>query len=141
MGLKNSSITDKDYINVTAAIIRKGEEVLITKRAQNQPFPGKWEFPGGKIDLDETLENCLTRELLEELGIKIRVEEPFLVYEYDYNRPDGKRHRIFSFWCRILEGEPSLRVHDSATWVRMKDLLGFDFIEADKQLVDLLLKN
>ncbi len=107
-----SNLASENYINVTAAIIRRGKEVLITKRGQDQPYPGRWEFPGGKIEPGEKAEDCLVREILEELGVKIQVEESFFIYEHDYNRPDGKKHRFFSFWCKILEGEPSLRVHD-----------------------------
>lgn len=130
---------DENYINVTAAIIRKGREILITKRSQNQSHPGKWEFPGGKIEPGEKAEDCLTREILEELGIRIQIEGLALVYEYEYNQPDGKKHRFFSFWCTILEGEPSLNVHDNLAWVPVGDLPNFDFIEADKQLVHFLL--
>lgn len=52
-----------DYIDVTAAIIRRGEEILITERGRNQSHPGKWEFPGGKIEPGETPKECLEREL------------------------------------------------------------------------------
>lgn len=132
----------KDYISVTAAIIRRGEEVLIAQRSQDQSsHPRKWEFPGGKIEPGEQAEDCLKRELLEELGIQVQIEALFIVYKHDYNRPDGKRHRFFSFWCEIVEGEPSLKVHDDLAWVRIEDLPSFDIIEADKQLVSALLTN
>lgn len=139
MGRKPAHTVDDGYINVTAAIIRRGEEILIAKRGRDQSHPGKWEFPGGKMEPGETTEDCLKRELFEELGVKIQVEELCLVFNYNYNRPDGKKHRFFSFWCKILEGEPSLRVHDSCDWVQIEDLPNFDIIEADKQLVEKLL--
>lgn len=132
---------DKDYIYVTCGIIRRGEKILIAERGKDQSHPGKWEFPGGKVEPGERAEDCLRRELFEELGIQVQIETPFLVYEYDYNRPDGKKHRFFSFWCIILEGEPCLKVHDSYTWIRVEDLPSFDIIEADKQLVSALLAN
>lgn len=131
----------ENYINVSCAIIRRGEEILITERGKDKSHPGKWEFPGGKIEPGEQAEDCLKREILEELGIEIQAEESFLVYEYDYNRHDGKKHRFFSFLCIILKGEPCLRVHDSLEWVRIEDLPKFDIIEADRQLVRAILAN
>jgi len=133
---------NEDYINVTAAIIPRGEEVLIAQRSRDQSsHPRKWEFPGGKVEPSETVEDCLRREVLEELGLQVQIERPFLVYEHDYKRPDGKKHRFHSFWCAIVEGEPSLKVHDSLAWARIEYLPKFDFIEADKQLVEALLEN
>ncbi|MCH8741545.1 8-oxo-dGTP diphosphatase MutT [Patescibacteria group bacterium] len=132
---------DRDYINVTAAIIQEGQNILIVRRAQNQSHAGKWEFPGGKIDPGETAEDCLRRELLEELGIRVQEVQSFIVFEYDYHRSDRKKHRFFSFWCMILEGILSLRVHDSLEWVKIEDLSKFDIIEADRQLVKALLEN
>jgi len=60
-------------ITVTAAIIRKGDTVLLTRRKQGQRMAGYWEFPGGKLEEGETLQACLEREILEELGWKIQV--------------------------------------------------------------------
>jgi len=131
----------KDYVDVTCAIIKEGEKVLVARRAQDKSFPGKWEFPGGKVEPDETVEDCLRREVLEELGLQVQIERPFLVYEWDYHRLDEKKHRFHSFLCAIVEGEPSLRVYDSLVWARIEDLPNFDFIEADKQLVAALLEN
>jgi len=132
-------MTDEGYINVTAAIIKEGQKILIVRRAHNKPHPGKWEFAGGKIDPGEIVEDCLRREVLEELGLQVQIERPFLVYEWDYHRSDEKKHRFHSFLCTIVEGEPSLKVHDKLVWARIEDLPKFDFIEADRQLVAALL--
>jgi len=134
--------SEKDYINVTVAIIKEGNKFLIAKRNKNQIFKGwaeKWEFPGGKIEPNEKIEDCLRREISEELGLKIKIEESYLVYEHDYNRTDGKKYRFFSFWCKILEGKPFLTVHDEVTWVKLEELPGFDFVKADEKLVNKLL--
>ncbi|MDP3991024.1 MAG: (deoxy)nucleoside triphosphate pyrophosphohydrolase [Candidatus Nealsonbacteria bacterium] len=127
------------YLDIAVAIIQNGEHVLIAQRSQYQSHPGKWEFPGGKVEPSEALEDCLKRELLEELEIKIRVGERFLVFEHNYEPLDKKIHRFFSFWCEILEGKPLLKEHQNLAWVRIEELSNYDFIEADIQLVEILL--
>ena len=131
---------DESYINVAVAIIRQEGKVLIARRAPKESYPGKWEFPGGKLEEKETPEEALTREVREELGMSVRVGERILMFEHDYGRPDHKKHRFFAFWCQVLEGEPSLTVHDEYVLVRVENLSQYDFVEADKQLVDVLLK-
>jgi len=64
-----------ERIRVTAGIIINNDKVLITRRAPNENFAGGWEFPGGKIEADETPEECLARELKEELNITVSVED------------------------------------------------------------------
>src|SRR5882672_9594455 len=90
-------------ISVVAAIIRREGEILVTRRFDNVHLPGLWEFPGGKVEADETLEVALQREIREELGIEIRVDEAFFRIDHDY---PTKSIRLHFFNCAILEGEP-----------------------------------
>ena len=128
----------ENCIDVTAGLIAKDNKLLITRRVLPASFSGKWEFPGGKIEPKETPEECLKRELLEELSIEVDIGKLLLVWEHDYGRKDGKQYRFFAFSCLITKGEPRLSVHDKMAWVRKEELSHFDFIEADKRLVETL---
>mgnify|MGYP001590687784 CR=1 FL=1 len=129
---------DENYIDEVDAVKRREERVLIARRASGQSHAGKWEFPGGKSEEGETFEGSLAREIAEEFGMKIQVGERILEFEYDYERPDGKKHRFFAFWCHVLVGEPFLTVHDEYAWVKVGELPNYDFIEADRQLIKFL---
>ncbi len=141
MKTKESHTPDENYIDVTAAVITQDDKVLITRRAPGKILAGKWEFPGGKIEQDETIEECLTREISEELAIDIQIQKPFFEFEYDYSRSDGKKHRFFSFLCDVpIKNELKLTAHDKVAWVTIDELSDFDFVEADLQLVDKIVK-
>ena len=119
-------------VNVVAAIIRRTGKILITQRFDNVHLPGMWEFPGGKVEAGETLEVALQREILEELGIKIRVEDDFFRIDHDY---PTKSIRLHFFNCTILEGEPQpLEVAD-LRWVEPEQLDDFQFPPADAELI------
>ena len=66
-------------IEVVAAIIRRDSQMLITRRFKDVHLPGLWEFPGGKVEPNESLQAALEREILEELGVKVRIEDEFHV--------------------------------------------------------------
>ena len=130
--------SDENYIDVVVAVIRKENVVLIARRGPNQSFPGKWEFPGGHVDEGETHQESLTREITEELGMRIQVGDSILEFEHDYGRPDRRKHRFFAFWCQVLEGEPSITVHDECVWAKVEELQNYNLIEADRQLIKFL---
>ena len=91
-------------------------------------LPLKWEFPGGKIDQGETQEECLRRELVEELGICVRVEQQLAVSEHQYPTFAVTLH---PFICTIESGEIVLHEHSAATWLSPSDLHTLDWAEAD----------
>jgi len=118
-------------IVVTAAIIAREGKFLIAQRAN-----GDWEFPGGKVEAGETLEECLAREILEELELQIAVSRPFLVVEHAY--PD-KRIHLHSFLCTLLGGEAVANDHVRFAWVAPVEFPGFSFAAADVPIVRKLL--
>jgi len=106
--------------------------VLVTQRSALMPLPLKWEFPGGKIEENETAEECLIREIKEELNIKIEITGSLSPNDYQY--PD-KLIRLIPFICRQKDGEIVLKEHTDYKWLGVKDLLGLDWAEADVPIV------
>jgi mutator protein MutT len=121
-----------EKLNVVAAIIRRGGKILITQRFDKAHLGGMWEFPGGKVEAGETLKAALRREIQEELGIKIQVEDEYLRTEHDY---PAKSIRLHFFNCTILEGEPQLLDVADLRWVEPAQLSDFQFPPADAELI------
>jgi len=119
-------------IDVVAAIIRRGGQILITQRFDHVHLPGLWEFPGGKVEGGESLQAALEREIMEELGVKIRVHDEFFTVEHDY---PTKSVRLHFFNCSIIEGEPQHIEVADMRWVHPQDLGQFDFPPADAELI------
>ena len=119
-------------ITVVAAIIRRTNKILITRRFDDVHLPGYWEFPGGKVEANESLESALEREIREELGVKIRVEDEFFTTEHAY---PSRTVRLHFFNCSVRDGEPTpLEVAD-LRWVEPGELHQFQFPPADEQLI------
>jgi 8-oxo-dGTP diphosphatase len=100
---------------VTAAILMKDGKVLIAQRAEDQKLGGKWEFPGGKVEFGETPEECLKREIKEELGIDIEVNEFFAESIYQY---DTGAIKLLAYKVQWLDGEYELTEHSQIEWVK-----------------------
>ena len=125
-------------INVAAAIIHRGNrEFLCTQRGYGE-YEGWWEFPGGKIEPGESPEAALRREIMEELGVEIAVGELLCTVEYDY---PAFHLRMHCFMCRIAGGEIDLREHKSARWLTAETLDSVEWLPADVEVVDKLLKD
>jgi mutator protein MutT len=122
-------------IDVVAAIIRNDGKILITKRHDNVHMANLWEFPGGKVEADESLEGALQREILEEVGIKIRVDSEFLIIDHDY---PSKSVRLHFFNCSVLEGAPRPLDVADLRWVKPADLDDYEFPPADGELISKL---
>lgn len=114
---------------VVAAVIERAGLILICRRREDQPHPGKWEFPGGKVEPGETLEQALVRELDEELGIRAVPGPEIARYEFAY---PGKRPILLVFFAVAeFSGDLSNRVFETIAWASRRDLSGYDFLEGD----------
>jgi len=118
---------------VVAALIVRGEELLICQRAQDQPMPLKWEFPGGKIEPGEEERAALRRELEEELGISAVIEDKVTSIQHHYKR--GGAVELHFYRVKEYAGEMENRIFEQILWVDRRDLLRFDFLEADQGLI------
>jgi len=98
---------------------------------------GKWEFPGGKLEPGETLEECITRTIQEELGAAIGEPQPFMIVEHSH--PDF-RVRLHSFFTRIEFGSLMVKEHRQIRWVEVNELMSLDWAEADVPIVEALLR-
>ena len=114
--------------NVSAALIIKGQTILLTRRASGQKLAGFWEFPGGKQEEGETIEECLERELSEELKVASKATSNF--YESVYEYPGGKI-KLIGILTEIESDNFTLSVHDCAEWANFSDLLNFNLAPAD----------
>ncbi len=126
-----------DFKKVTAGLICSDGKILITQRPKNKMFPLKWEFPGGKIEANEDPEQCLAREIKEELDIDIEVSKPFVTVHYRY--PEF-HISLMTFWCKIKKGRLRLLEHNDYRWVRPDELRSFVFVDADTILIDKIVR-
>lgn len=115
-------------IDVACAIIEKGELVLAAQRSETMSLPLKWEFPGGKIEANESAAACLERELEEELGIGITILEALPPSDWSYPTFAITLH---PFVCTMNGGQIRLAEHKEIRWVRPEQLCGLDWAEAD----------
>ena len=126
------------WIPVVAAIIRRGNSVLLGKRPEDSTLAGRWEFPGGKIELGEVPEHALARELQEELGIDAQIGELKLVATHDYS---GVGIIILFYEVLFWKGELRPIHHNELKWVELNELSQENLPEANsKVLPDLLAK-
>jgi 8-oxo-dGTP diphosphatase len=122
-------------IEVAAGLVFRNGLLLITQRRPDDHLGGLWEFPGGKREPTETYEECLRRELREELDIVVEVQA--LVDSLSHDYPDKSVHLKF-FRCGWLQNEPQkIHVHDFA-WVKRGELSKYAFPAADARLLNLL---
>lgn len=116
-------------IEVTCAIIRNDEgKVLVVRRGPQMDNAGKWEFPGGKIKTGESLEDCLIREIREELGIDIILSGTLTPVEHDYG---DKCIRLYPFICDTLASKLCLTEHDALNWLAPDELPDVNLSAAD----------
>lgn len=124
---------------VTAAIITRGARVLIAQRPADGLLGGLWEFPGGKLDDGEDLVDCLQREILEELGARIKVEIPLGVYQHAYTH---YRVTLHAFCCTLTNGDQPRPLNaDDLRWVTPAELSGYPMGKIDRQISNDLLSN
>lgn len=120
-------------IPVTCAIIMKEGKVLVAQRNKEMLQPWKWEFPGGKIEIGESAEDCLSREIKEELNINIQIIQAFPVHQHRYSIE--KEIKLIPFLCNYFGGELILKEHHQVLWMDVAQLSGLDWSEADIPIV------
>ncbi|MDE3150121.1 MAG: (deoxy)nucleoside triphosphate pyrophosphohydrolase [Acidobacteriota bacterium] len=118
---------------VAAALIVRGEEVLICQRRPDQPMALQWEFPGGKIEAGESPTEALARELTEELGILATIGAPIVRIRHNYRHGGAVDLQFFA--VREFTGEIENRIFHQLRWVRLEDLPSYDFLAADRGLI------
>lgn len=119
-------------LHVAAAILYKGEQILICRRGPGGSCGNLWEFPGGKLEPGESPEECVVRECREELGVEIELGPLYASTTYRY--PD--KEIAFSFFTgTIRQGDPCMRVHTALCWCPPRELPHYEFCPADRDLV------
>ena len=126
-------IKEVKQIEVVAAIIHDDEgRIFATQRGYGEMKDG-WEFPGGKMELGESPEEALKREIWEELETKIVVEGLVQTVEWDYPAFHLTMH---CFWCHIESGSLKLKEHEAAKWLTKDQLDSVDWLPADRIVVE-----
>lgn len=121
----------REIFVVGAAIVRKGR-CLVARRGANMSAPGRWEFPGGKVEFGETARDALQRELREELAIGIEVHESLGVGTVE---EPTRRIVLEVFRAKWIDGTLNLREHAEVRWVGADDLDGLDWADADRPVL------
>jgi 8-oxo-dGTP diphosphatase len=124
---------DEEPILVTAGIIRDGERILVCQRHRSDAYGLQWEFPGGKVRDGEDLKASLQRELAEELSIQADIGEE--VFRLRHRYPDRHVEVVF-FAVPQFRGNVENRVFEAIEWALRSKLPEYDFLEADRELVD-----
>lgn len=119
-------------IRVVAAVIKEKDKIFATQRGYGD-FKGGWEFPGGKIEEDETPEEALVREIKEELTADISVGNKIDTIEYDY---PNFHLSMDCFWCKLENGELVLLEAEDAKWLSKEELYSVEWLPADLNVIE-----
>jgi 8-oxo-dGTP diphosphatase len=126
---------DRVKLEVSAALLFHQGKLLITQRPVGTHLAGLWEFPGGKREPGETFEECLQRELREEVGIETSVHQ--LIEEIVHEYPERIVHLKF-FRCELVSGEARPLHCEAVAWIAREQLADYKFPAADARLLDKL---
>lgn len=124
-------------IKVVGAVIEKEGSIFCAKRGPGKALAGLWEFPGGKLEDDETAEEALVREMEEEFSCLILAKEELLTIQHLY---DFGTVELTTLLCELHEGEPRLSEHTEMRWVKISELPELDWAPADVPTVELLIQ-
>jgi len=120
-------------IEVTAAIIKRDNRILICQRPEGKSCGLLWEFPGGKVEYGETGEQCIIREIQEELGITLRVIRKLTDVTFEY--PDKAVHLNF-YITEIESGNLICKEHNALAWISLTDIKNYHFCPADSLMLE-----
>ena len=121
------------HFHVTCAIIERDGLVLAAQRSATMSLPLKWEFPGGKIDPGESTHQCLQRELMEEMGVSVRIGRALSPHTHHYT---AFTVTLYPFVCTVRSGEITLHEHAAIAWLPPQDLPTLDWAEADLPVIE-----
>ncbi|MBQ4309118.1 MAG: (deoxy)nucleoside triphosphate pyrophosphohydrolase [Lachnospiraceae bacterium] len=125
---------EKKTIRVTAAVIHEDGRIFATQRGYGD-YKDWWEFPGGKIEPGESPEECVVREIREELSATVAVERKICTVEWDY----PKFHLSMDcFLCRVAEGELKLLEHEAARWLSRDEADSVHWLPSDVEVLEKL---
>ena len=122
-------------IDVVAAVIKKDNKYLIAQRNRDKHLAFYWEFPGGKVNNDESFVNALKREILEELSINIKINNKISSERFRDKKINVEVHY---FLCEKLDEEIILSEHEDMKWVFKKNLLNFNLAPGDSKIIKYL---
>ena len=117
------------------ALIRRGQEFLIAQRKKDDTFGLFWEFPGGKKNPDETFEQCVAREIQEEVGIQIKVGKKFMEIKKRYHE---KTIWLNFYLCAYVSGQAQPLDCENIEWVRWEELKNYKFPPANERVIQKL---
>ncbi len=125
----------KKRIQVTGAVLFRDGLILAAQRGPDKALPGYWEFPGGKIEPDESPEESLARELSEELLCQATIGEHITTTSYEYSFGIVE---LATYWCELVEGEPQLTEHTEIRWMKPHDLTSLQWAPADIPTIEII---
>jgi len=123
----------KKHVHVACALIERDGLVLAAQRSAVMSLPLKWEFPGGKLEAGESAEECLQRELVEEMGVTITVGRPLPQHTHSY---DTFTVTLYPFICSLERDTITLHEHAAMVWLPPDELHTLDWLEADRPVLE-----
>ena len=121
--------------DVVAAIIKKDDYYLLAKRNKKKYMGLKWEFPGGKVEKDESFEEALSREILEELNVNIEIHNKVTEERY---QDDEINIVLHYYMCSLIDTDIVLSEHEAIEWVKKQDFLNYEFVPGDGDITSLI---
>lgn len=121
--------------DVVAAIIKKDNYYLLAKRNKEKYMGLKWEFPGGKVEKDESFEEALSREILEELNVNIEIHNKVAEERY---QDDEINIVLHYYMCSLIDMDIVLSEHEAIEWVKKQDFLNYEFVPGDGDITSLI---
>ena len=121
--------------DVVAAIIKKDGHYLLAKRNKDKYMGLKWEFPGGKVEKDESFEEALSREILEELNVNIEIHNKVAEERFQ----DDEINVVLHYYiCSLIDTDIVLSEHEAIEWVKKQDFLNYEFVPGDGDITSLI---
>ena len=126
------------FIEVGAAVISHQDKILLAQRSRDKFMGGRWEFPGGRIEENESVREGLAREILEELGVEVEVGKPLTIVAHQYKGVVNVNLHVY--FCKPKNVDFKISEHEDIAWVSPSELLDYDLAPADLKIAKTLLK-